>query len=71
VYDAAGKAFNAVLENEGLRTTSRGGHIAVLDAVSAQLDPHLVRSCALLIGSGGAITRLSTPPLTAPASGRR
>jgi hypothetical protein len=41
LYDAARKALNAVLENEGLRATSRGGHIAVLDAVSAQLDPPL------------------------------
>jgi hypothetical protein len=40
-YDAARKALCAVLENQGLRTTSRGGHIAVLEAVSAQLDPPL------------------------------
>ena len=39
LYDAARKALAAVLENQGLRATSRGGHIAVLDAVSAQLDP--------------------------------
>jgi len=41
LYDAARKALNAVLENQGLRATSRGGHLAVLDAVSAQLDPPL------------------------------
>ncbi len=41
LYDGARKALAAVLENEGLRATSRGGHIAVLDAVSAQLDPPL------------------------------
>jgi hypothetical protein len=41
LYDSARKALAAVLENEGLRATSRGGHIAVLDAVSAQLDPPL------------------------------
>ncbi len=41
LYDAARKALSAVLENQGLRGTSRGGHIAVLDAVSAQLDPPL------------------------------
>jgi hypothetical protein len=41
LYDAARKALTAVLENQGLRATSRGGHIAVLDAVSAQLDPPL------------------------------
>lgn len=38
---AARKALAAVLENEGLRATSRGGHIAVREAVSAQLDPPL------------------------------
>jgi hypothetical protein len=41
LYDAARKALAAVLENQGLRGTSRGGHIAVRDAVSAQLDPPL------------------------------
>jgi hypothetical protein len=41
VYDAARKALAAVLENEGLRATSRGGHIAVYNAVRAQLDPPL------------------------------
>src|SRR5882672_4326859 len=41
MYDAARKALNAVLENQGLRVTSRGGHVAVLAAVSAQLDPPL------------------------------
>lgn len=39
LYDAARKALVAILENQGLRPTSRGGHIAVLEAVSAQLDP--------------------------------
>jgi HEPN domain-containing protein len=41
LYDAARKALAAVLENQGLRATSGGGHIAVLDAVAAQLDPPL------------------------------
>jgi len=41
LYDAARKALAAVLENQGLRATSRGGHIAVRDAVTAQLDPPL------------------------------
>jgi hypothetical protein len=40
-YDAARKALTAVLENQGLRPTRAGGHIAVLDAVRAQLDPPL------------------------------
>ncbi|NMO49862.1 hypothetical protein HH310_01430 [Actinoplanes sp. TBRC 11911] len=41
LYDAARKALAAVLENQGVRATSRGGHIAVREAVSAQLDPPL------------------------------
>jgi hypothetical protein len=28
-----------ILENQGLRSTSRGGHLAVIDAVRSQLDP--------------------------------
>ena len=39
LYDAARMALTAVLENEGLRPTSRGGHIAPYSAVTAQLDP--------------------------------
>ncbi|GAA1835207.1 hypothetical protein GCM10009682_61770 [Luedemannella flava] len=41
MYDAARKALAAVLENQGLRATSRGGHLAVIDALTAQLDPPL------------------------------
>jgi hypothetical protein len=44
LYDAARKALCAVLENQGLRATSRGGHIAVYEAVRAQLDPPLGQS---------------------------
>jgi hypothetical protein len=39
LYDAARMALTAVLENQGLRPTSRGGHIAPYAAVAAQLDP--------------------------------
>lgn len=39
LYDAARMALTAVLENQGLRATSRGGHIAPYAAVTAQLDP--------------------------------
>lgn len=31
----------AILENQGLRATSRGGHICIQEAVRAQLDPPL------------------------------
>ncbi|SFJ77336.1 hypothetical protein SAMN05216275_11274 [Streptosporangium canum] len=44
LYDAARKALCAVLENQGLRASSRGGHIAVYEAVGAQLDPPLGQS---------------------------
>jgi hypothetical protein len=36
---AARMALTAVLENQGLRPTSRGGHIAPSSAVAGQLDP--------------------------------
>ena len=42
-YDGARKALTAILENEGLRPTTRGGHLAVSDAVRAQLDPPMGR----------------------------
>jgi hypothetical protein len=35
-YDAARKSATAVLGHQGLRPTSAGGHIAVVDAVRAQ-----------------------------------
>ena len=38
-YDASRKALAAMLLAQGLRPTRRGGHIAVTDAASAQLDP--------------------------------
>lgn len=41
LYDAARKALVACLENQGLRPTSRGGHIATIEAVRAQLDSRL------------------------------
>lgn len=35
-YDAARKAATALLAHQGLRPTTRGGHIAVVDAANAQ-----------------------------------
>lgn len=35
-YDAARKSLTALLQTQGLRPTSRGGHIAVQQAISAQ-----------------------------------
>ena len=37
-YDAARKASAALLAVQGLRATTRGGHIAVIDAVKAQFN---------------------------------
>jgi hypothetical protein len=51
LYDAAGKALAAVLENQGLRATRRDGHIAVRDAVSALLDPPLGTGRVVKFGS--------------------
>lgn len=39
LYDAGRKGLWAVLANQGLRPTRRGGHLAVYHAVMAQLDP--------------------------------
>ena len=36
-YDGARKAFAAILESQGLRGTTQGGHIAIADAIRAQL----------------------------------
>lgn len=37
-YDAVRKASAALLATQGLRATTRGGHIAVIDAVRAQFN---------------------------------
>lgn len=37
-YDAARKAAAALLATQGLRATTRGGHIAVLEAARAQFN---------------------------------
>jgi hypothetical protein len=39
--DAARKALTALLQMQGLRPSRAGGHIAVLEACKAQLDPPL------------------------------
>lgn len=37
-YDAARKACAALLAAQGLRVTTRGGHVALIDAVKAQFN---------------------------------
>lgn len=39
LYDAARKSLVALLEVQGLRPTSQGGHLVVFEAVIAQLQP--------------------------------
>jgi hypothetical protein len=39
-YDAARKACAALLAVQGLRATTRGGHVAVIEAVRAQFNDH-------------------------------
>jgi hypothetical protein len=39
LYDAGRKALWAIMANQGIRPTSKGGHLAVYHAVMAQLDP--------------------------------
>ncbi len=41
LYDAARFALTAILAQQGLRPTRAGGHLAVAQAVRAQLDPPL------------------------------
>lgn len=41
LYDAARKALTAILENQGLRPTSKGGHLAAYEATMAQLENEL------------------------------
>jgi len=41
LYDAARFALTAILAQQGLRPTRVGGHLAVVEAVRAQLDPPL------------------------------
>jgi hypothetical protein len=41
LYDAARKAMAAVLARQGIRATAHGGHIAVQDAIEAQLGPNV------------------------------
>lgn len=40
-YDASRKTLTAILAIQGLRPKAAGGHIVVIDAVLAQLDPPL------------------------------
>jgi len=70
VYDAARKALTAVLENQGLRPRTRGGHLAVYDAVRAQLDPPLGKTLRPFDRMRRQRNDAEYPPSNAPASPR-
>lgn len=42
-YDGARKSLSAVLENQGLRATTKGGHRAIEDALRSQLVPPMAK----------------------------
>ncbi|WP_109506881.1 HEPN domain-containing protein [Nocardioides speluncae] len=51
LYDAARLALTAALAKQGLRPTRAGGHLAVQEAVEAQLGPnvrHVIRAFRML-----------------------
>lgn len=66
-YDAARKALTAVLENQGLRPTTRGGHLAVYQAVRAQLSPPLGEVLAPFDRMRRQRHDVEYPPVDAPA----
>ena len=65
-YDALRKSAASLLEAQGLRATSRGGHLAVQEVITAQFGAtvRVFRSFGRIAGHG---TALSTPAATAPA----
>ncbi|MGH3319254.1 MAG: HEPN domain-containing protein [Streptosporangiaceae bacterium] len=67
VYDAARKALTAALENQGLRPTTRGGHLAVYEATRAQLDPPMGRSLRAFDRMRRQRHEVEYPPTDAPA----
>jgi hypothetical protein len=66
--DGARKALTAILENEGLRPTTRGGHLAVLEASGRNLIPRWDVSSASSTGCVSAGTTQSTRQQTRPRS---
>ncbi|GAA4994462.1 hypothetical protein GCM10023317_23140 [Actinopolymorpha pittospori] len=64
-YDAARKALTAVLENQGLRPTSRGGHVALIDAVRASWGP-TAWECPAARGPHASRNRVEHPDSSVP-----
>lgn len=65
-YDAARKALAAILENQGLRVTSKGGHIAIFESVRAQLDPPMGRTIRRFNRMRSRRNDAEYPPVDAP-----
>ena len=65
-YDALRKAAAALLAAQGLRATSRGGHIAIQDAVESSSGDQ-GRPSVRSAGSGATATLTSTRTPTRPA----
>jgi hypothetical protein len=70
LYDAARKSLAAVLENQGIRATSRGGHIAVREASRRSSIRPSAGRYARSTASAVAATRSSTRPRRRRASAR-
>jgi hypothetical protein len=74
LYDAARKGLAAMLQTQGLRSTSRGGHYAVQEAISAQFTKPPPRGTRSVLSAAyvEAATKSSTttsrpsPPKTWP-----
>jgi HEPN domain len=67
VYDATRKALTAVLENQGLRPTTRGGHLAAYEAVRAQLEPPMGKTLRPFDRMRRQRNDAEYPPSNAPA----
>lgn len=74
LYDAGRKALWAILANQGLRPTTKGGHLAVYHAVKRQLDPPMGQQLRHSTGCGDSGTtpsiRRSTPPNSTPTTSK-
>jgi hypothetical protein len=67
LYDAARKALAAVLENQGLRATSRAAISPCLTRYRPNSTRHSARSCVPLIDFGDGEIKLNTRRPTGPA----
>lgn len=66
MYDGARLALVAILGNQGLRPTSKGGHIATYEAVAAQLIPPMGKVIRPFSGMRQQRNQVEYPPANAP-----